>query len=266
MKKALIVIFIIGFILTVVCGIGGVQQFKEEYKKANHTTTNFNETYNDSKIKSADIKIRYSNLTIKKGNEFKVTSKGSNDKINMDAKVKGDKLVVSDYKGSSNINISFLNLRYNDVVVTIPKKLKDLDVTTDNGLINIQQIEADQAKLFSDVGDLTLKHSKFNNLVATGDTAEIDIKHTTFNRGEFKTDTGDVKIEQVPADKPIQIRTDTGNVELVYGQNEPKNSQIDFTGDTGELDIEHERFKDKKVGYGDNRITIETDTGDATIK
>ncbi|SCS69148.1 DUF4097 family beta strand repeat-containing protein [Staphylococcus caeli] len=266
MKKALIIIFIISFIITVVCGIGAVQKFKEEYKKANQITTNFNEIYNDSKIKSADIKFKNSNLTIKKGDKFKVTSKGSNDKIKIDAKIKGNKLILNDYKGTSNINISFLNLRYNDVVVTVPKKLKNLDVSSDNGHINIQHIEADEAQLFSDIGNLKLNHSKFNNIIATGDTAAIDLKHTMFNRGEFKTDTGDVYIKQVPADKPIQVRTDTGDVELEYGQSEPKNSQIDFIGDSGELDIEHKRFKGKKVGHGDNHITIETDTGDATIK
>ncbi|WP_241092444.1 hypothetical protein [Staphylococcus saprophyticus] len=51
MKKSLIWIFVIGLVITVICTVGAVQQFKIEHKKANQITTNFNETYNNKSIK-----------------------------------------------------------------------------------------------------------------------------------------------------------------------------------------------------------------------
>ena len=65
MKKSLIWIFDIGLVITVICAVGAVQQFKIEHKKANQITTNFNETYNNKSIKGLDLDLKHSNVKIK---------------------------------------------------------------------------------------------------------------------------------------------------------------------------------------------------------
>lgn len=266
MKKTLIWLFVIGLIITVVCAIGAVQQFKVEYKKANQITTNFNETYNHKSIKAVDLDLKHSNVKIKKGNTFKVLSKGSNEKIKMHTKVKNGNLIVSDHKGQSNMDISFLDMRYNDVTIVVPQKLDNLKVHSDDGSTTLNNINADKAQLNTDVMDLTIKDSTFNQLSASGDTSDIELNKTKFQHGDFKTDTGDILMKGMPADKPMQIKTDTGDVQLIYGNDKPKNSQIEYHSDTGNLNIEDKRFENKSVGNGHNVITIKTDTGDATIK
>ncbi|PHK50310.1 DUF4097 family beta strand repeat-containing protein [Staphylococcus edaphicus] len=266
MKKPLILIFIVGVIITTVCAVGAIQQFKIENKKANQITTNFDETYNKQNIKKLDLDLNHSNVKIKKGKSFKVVSKGSSKRIKMNAKIKDGTLVVNDHKDKSNIDISFLDMRYNDIVITLPQKLSSLKIKSDNGSTDLVDIAAEKTKLDTDAGDLTIKHATFKQLVASGDTSDINIAHTQFQRGDFKTDTGNVLLRGTPADKPIQISTDTGDVQLIYGKEKPKDSQIDFSSDTGNLNIEDRRLKNKEIGNGMYRIAIKTDTGDATIK
>lgn len=92
MKKSLIWIFVIGLVITVICAVGAVQQFKIEHKKANQITTNFNETYNNKSIKGLDLDLKHSNVKInvkiKEGKTFKVLSKGSNEKSRFMQKLK----------------------------------------------------------------------------------------------------------------------------------------------------------------------------------
>lgn len=151
----------------------------------------------------------------------------------MNAKIKDGTLVVNDHKDKSNIDISFLDMRYNDIVITLPQKLSSLKIKSDNGSTDLVDIAAEKTKLDTDAGDLTIKHATFKQLVASGDTSDINIAHTQFQRGDFKTDTGNVLLRGTPADKPIQISTDTGDVQLIYGKEKPKDSQIDFSSDTG---------------------------------
>lgn len=266
MKKSLIWIFVIGLVITVICAVGAVQQFKIEHKKANQITTNFNETYNNKSIKGLDLDLKHSNVKIKEGKTFKVLSKGSNEKIKIHAKVKNGNLTVSDHKGQSNVDISFLDMRYNDMTIYVPRDLENLKVHSDDGSTTLNDINADKAQLNTDVMDLTINDSKFNQLVASGDTSDIKLNKTQFQHGDFKTDTGDILMKDTPADKPMQIKTDTGNVELIYGKDKPKNSQIEYSNDTGNLNIEDKQFENKKVGNGHHVIMIKTDKGDALIK
>ncbi len=67
-------------------------------------------------------------------------------------------------------------------------------------------------------------------------------------------------------DKPTNVETDTGDVVLNYGGDQPKNTLIDFNSDIGDLNIENSKLKDKKIGNGENLVKIVTDTGDTTIK
>ncbi|PTK11992.1 hypothetical protein BUZ75_07865 [Staphylococcus saprophyticus] len=218
-----------------------------EHKKANQITTNFNETYNNKSIKGLDLDLKHSNVKIKEGKTFKVLSKGSNEKIKIHAKVKNGNLTVSDHKGQSNVDISFLDMRYNDMTIYVPQDLENLKVHSDDGSTTLNDINADKAQLNTDVMDLTINDSKFNQLVASGDTSDIKLNKTQFQHGDFKTDTGDILMKDTPADKP-------------------KNSQIEYSSDTGNLNIEDKQFENKKVGNGHHVIMIKTDTGDALIK
>lgn len=266
MRKVLVFIFIIGLIITVVCALGAIKQFKIEQEKAKDVTTNFNKSYEESDIKALKVNFEHSNLKVKHGDKFKVTSEGSNEQTKINAQISKGELKLTDNKQTSNINLSFLEIKKNDVVVTVPKRLKGMKLDLSNGSIDLNNIEAEEANVYSDVGELTINNSKYNKLKASSDVASILLEKTMYNQGEFETDTGQLTIEDMPIDKPTNIDTDTGDIVLDYGKLQPKNTIIDFSSDIGNLNIENSKLKNKKIGNGENLIKIITDTGDVTIK
>ncbi|MDW8798028.1 DUF4097 domain-containing protein [Staphylococcus pseudoxylosus] len=266
MRKVLVFIFIIGLIITVVCALGAIKQFKIEQEKAKDVTTNFNKSYEESDIKALKVNFEHSNLKVKHGDKFKVTSEGSNEQTKINAQISKGELKLTDNKQTSNINLSFLEIKKNDVVVTVPKRLEGMKLDLSNGSIDLNNIEAEEANVYSDVGELTINNSKYNKLKASSDVASILLEKTMYNQGEFETDTGQLTIEDMPIDKPTNIDTDTGDIVLDYGKLQPKNTIIDFSSDIGNLNIENSKLKNKKIGNGENLIKIITDTGDVTIK
>ncbi|MDW8544930.1 DUF4097 family beta strand repeat-containing protein [Staphylococcus pseudoxylosus] len=266
MRKVLVFTFIIGLIITVVCVLGAIKQFKIEQEKAKDVTTNFNKTYEESDIKALKVNFEHSNLKVKHGNKFNVTSEGSNEQTKINAQISKGELKLTDNKQTSNINLSFLGIKKNDVIVTVPKRLEVMKLDSSNGSIDLNNIEAEEANVYSDVGELTINNSKYNKLKASSDVASILLEKTMYNQGEFETDTGQLTIEDMPIDKPTNIDTDTGDVVLDYGKLQPKNTLIDFSSDIGNLNIENSKLKNKKIGNGENVIKLITDTGDVTIK
>ena len=266
MRKVLVFIFIIGLIITVVCALGAIKQFKIEQEKAKDVTTNFNKSYEESDIKALKVNFEHSNLKVKHGDKFKVTSEGSNEQTKINAQISKGELKLTDNKQTSNINLSFLEIKKNDVVVTVPKRLEGMKLDLSNGSIDLNNIEAEEANVYSDVGELTINNSKYNKLKASSDVASILLEKTMYNQGEFETDTGQLTIEDMPIDKPTNIDTDTGDIVLDYGKLQPKNTIIDFSSDIGNLNIENSKLKNKKIGNGENLIKIIKDTGDVTIK
>lgn len=266
MRKVLVFIFIIGLVITVVCALGAIKQFKIEQEKAKDVTTNFNKSFEKSDIKALTVNFEHSNLKVKRGDKFNVTSEGSNEQAQINAQISEGELKLTDNNQASNINLSFLGIKKNNVVVTVPKRLEGITIDSSNGSIDLNNIDAKQANVYSDVGELTIKNSKYNKLKASSDVASILVEKSMYNQGEFETDTGELTIEDMPIDKPTNIDTDIGDVVLKYGKTQPKNTLIDFSSDIGNLNIENSKLKNKKIGNGENLIKIVTDTGDVTIK
>ncbi|MGE7364837.1 hypothetical protein ACQKKJ_16460, partial [Staphylococcus cohnii] len=95
MKKTLIILFIIGLIITIVCGIGVVNQFQVESEKSKEVTENYHKVYdNNAEVKKLNVDLSNSNIKLKRGDQLKVESRGTNDKINS---------VSTSFKSSQNV-------------------------------------------------------------------------------------------------------------------------------------------------------------------
>src|SRR5699024_12082091 len=110
---------------------------------------------------------------------------------------------------------------------------------------------------------MTIQNSVFDRLISKVDVANVHIAHTQFNSGEFASDTGNFEIDDMPADKPINVKTDVGNVSMKYGDQRPKNTRVAFESDIGELTINDRLLKNKQVGHGRHLIHNETAKGKA---
>jgi len=193
-----------------------------------------------------------------------VKSVGNKDKIDVTSKVKDGTLNVNLKDKNMIINFNFFDNAYNEIEITVPKNLAKLDVTTDTGKLNIRDIKADNTSLVVDTGMINIDGSDLGNFEANSDTGKILTNKTNFKNGKIQSDTGTVRLNDAPADTPIDIETDTGSVTLVYNKT-LKNTLLDIEQDVGNTQINRTELKNKKVGSGDNLVKIRSDVGSVQI-
>lgn len=262
MKKLLWILFSVGLILFIVFG---TLTFAVGKKEADNTKqeTILNKTYQED-IKHINVYARDAAVTIKKGDQFKVKSVGNKDKIDFTSKVKDGTLNVNLKDKNMIINFNFFDNAYNEIEITVPKNLEKLDVTTDTGKLNIRDIKADNTSLVVDTGMINIDGSDLGNFEANSDTGKILTNKTNFKNGKIQSDTGTVRLNDAPADTPLDIETDTGSVTLVYNKT-LKNTLLDIEQDVGNTQINRTELKNKKVGSGDNLVKIRSDVGSVQI-
>ncbi|XVK94968.1 hypothetical protein AABC03_09075 [Staphylococcus nepalensis] len=107
MKKTLIILFIIGLVITIFCSIGAIQQFKIENEKSKETSVNYHKVYDQDHINKLDVDLEKSNVTIQKGDQFKVESRGIKGETHMNTNVKNGTLYVKDKALDNKSDISF---------------------------------------------------------------------------------------------------------------------------------------------------------------
>ncbi|MBL7564826.1 hypothetical protein [Staphylococcus saccharolyticus] len=130
MKKFLIVLFSIGLVLTVICSIGVYVQGKKLDKDDRYNekaTTNLSETYHTS-LNNIDIDAEVSDVTVKKGNEFAILSKGDDKKIKVNSKVNHHQWKISEYQTSTNINFRMQGNVYNHIIIIVPQNINNINI------------------------------------------------------------------------------------------------------------------------------------------
>ncbi|RIL50148.1 hypothetical protein BUY93_08050 [Mammaliicoccus fleurettii] len=262
MKKILWLLFSVGLILFI---IFGVMMLREGQKLANNTSekTLVNKTY-ENDIKNINVNGRDAAIKIKKGNQFKVKSVGSEDDLQVSSKVSGNNLNINVKNQYDIINFDFFRNMHNQIEVTVPEKLNHLNVKTDTGKINVKDIKSETSTFEVDTGRIDISSSQLGNLKVGSDTGEISLHHINFESSKLKTDTGAIEINGVPVDKPINIKTDTGSIKLIYNE-VPKNTLLDIEQDVGNTKINQPELKNKKVGSGHNLVKITCDVGSVQI-
>ena len=262
MKKLLWILFGLGLVLFIVFSTLALIVGKKEADNMKQETI-LNKTYQE-KIKHINVNASDAAVTIKKGDQFKVTSVGNKDEFDITSKVKDETLNVNLKDKNMIINFNFFDNAYNEIEITVPKNLEKLDVTTDTGKLNIRDIKADNTSLVVDTGMINIDGSDLGNFEANSDTGKILTNKTNFKNGKIQSDTGTVRLNDAPADTPLDIETDTGSVTLVYNKT-LKNTLLDIEQDVGNTQINRTELKNKKVGSGDNLVKIRSDVGSVQI-
>src|SRR5699024_12198089 len=127
-----------------------------------------------------DVDLEKSNVTIQKGEQFKVETRGTKGETYMNTNGKNGTLYVKDKALDNKSDISFLDFEHNHVVVTLPKSLDHLDVNTYSGSIKLDSVYADYAKLYADVSEMRIQNSEFDRWISIVDVSNVDISHTQF--------------------------------------------------------------------------------------
>jgi lia operon protein LiaG len=232
-------------------------------------------------ISKIDIDLSSSDLTVNPTTEDEITveltgkiSKKLKKKLQLDVQENGDAIKIS-LKGEDQIkfNIGVLILDTN-VAVFLPQKIYDsIKIDNSSGDINIQEFKSKNMIFETSSGDIiaTNLHSEGHRFHSS--SGEMKLSNVTGNI-EAESSSGDIIIHFENATGNLDAKTSSGDVSVEY-RDEPNSLAIDFKASSGDgnvtLDGVHfaERSENEirgVIGTGDFKVTVETSSGDFSLR
>jgi len=185
-------------------------------------------------------------------------------KFIFEADVKENTLVVQfkeKRRNFFNFGFSSLNLK---LIVKVPEKQYGrIQAESDNGRITVENIQTQELSLETDNGTIELKMIDATAVNVKTDNGAIILDHvdgTIIGR----TDNGRITLVTNNLDRPIELTTDNGKIEI-QTEKEPTDATIDVKTDNGRIDVLGYENKHTKFGNGKHLIKLRTDNGGITI-
>ncbi len=143
------------------------------------------------------------------------------------------------------------------------KQYKNLQVKSDNGRINVEDLQGEVVLLETDNGQILVKNVVANTVNVETDNGKVVLEHV---EGKIKgtTDNGHISLITKKLDWPIDLATDNGSIEIKT-ETEPENARIDAKTDNGKVAIFGDRDKYVTYGKGKYLIKLLTDNGRITV-
>ncbi|AJS57353.1 DUF4097 family beta strand repeat-containing protein [Paenibacillus sp. IHBB 10380] len=136
---------------------------------------------------------------------------------------------------------------YTDLQLTVgipAVKMKQLQIDTDTGNINVYSVNVSEYRLASDTGRI-----------------EVNVIEGLF---DIKSDTGNVAIALEKINYDIIATTDTGNINIQTAQ-APEALRTKLETDSGKINVTLPHYKDGYIGDGGPLINLVSDTGNLHI-
>lgn len=228
-----------------------------------NTTNNIKDTedsYNNldiiSNIKNYDIKLDSAKLIIEEGNKFTIST--NNKYISLteeDNKIKINEKDHFSFKNSSALRI------------TVPKNYNftDLNIVSDGGFINIENLKADSLSLQLKAGSLVLNDVIVNDkLTIIGGAGTIDVTNGNVNNLNLNVGVGNCNISAILKNNNV-IEAGVGqlNIELLDNIDDYK---IKLTKGIGDITINNLKITDNNTfGNGNKNISLTGGIGPISI-
>jgi lia operon protein LiaG len=232
-------------------------------------------------ISKIEIDLSSSDLTVNPTSENEITveltgkiSKKLKKKLQLDVQEKGDSVKIA-LKGEDQIkfNVGVLIVDTN-VEVFLPQKIYDsIKIDNSSGDINIQEFKSKNTIFETSSGDITATnlHSKGHRFHSS--SGEMKLSNVTGNI-EAESSSGDMIIQFENATGNLDAKTSSGDVSVEY-RYEPKSLAIDFKASSGdgEVTLDGVNFEERSeneirgfIGTGDFKVTVETSSGDFSLR
>ena len=243
---------------------------------------------------SVNVDLRNLDLDIKESDDenFYIaynieTNKGM---LPLSYQVQDDTLNIVEKKGNESysyihIDINFLQEMLgqshviensNKVTVYIPKKndMSSFSCKMGYGDLDIESLNARQAVIQNEDGDIKIAGSTFENLELKDELGDLKIKDTTLINSQIEMDDGDIQAENVTFTGKNEICSSLGDITLSI----PKETLADLSveAEASEINVPEELGKvmtdeddEQSVDSGNkaqNSLEIKSEDGDITIK
>ncbi|WP_342514924.1 DUF4097 family beta strand repeat-containing protein [Sporosarcina sp. FSL K6-1522] len=169
------------------------------------------------------------------------------------------------------------------VKVHVPQKNYDtLRIQSDNGIIDVSDINADLMTLESDNGKINADHLEGTTVKAKAHNGRIHFKQITADSVSIDSDNGRIELEDIKGqlsakanngriellaeslDYPVDMTTDNGRIDL-QTVNAPTNATIIAQATNGSSTIFDEKKSHTVFGSGELPITLSSKNGKITV-
>jgi len=262
-------------------------------------------TIQNDRYENVDIQVQHGSLTLLPSANSVTTVEltGANERMELEAEVIGDTLVV---KLRNKFHWSFLfnfNVKAVALRVFIPKKLYQsiamktdngrietekmlcksmtaetdngrvvvtevatsfLHAESDNGRIEIEKVQTDLLKAKTDNGRVSLRYVDAETVYAESDNGRIELEEVS---GEVTaiTDNGRIVCNSEEINRNIDFQTDNGSIEL-HSRTTPTDVTIYAKTGHGRIDVYGEKNKKTVFGNGFHTVKLKTDNGRITVR
>ena len=215
-----------------------------------NTTNNIKDTedsYNNldiiSNIKNYDIKLDSAKLIIEEGNKFTIST--NNKYISLteeESKIKIKETDHFSFKNSSALRI------------TVPKNYNftDLNIVSDGGFINIENLKADRLSLQLKAGSLVLNDVIVNDkLTIIGGAGTIDVTNGNVNNLNLNVGVGNCNISAIlKGNSVIEAGVGQLNIDLLDSID---NYKIKLIKGIGDITINDTKITDNNTAFNGNK-------------
>jgi len=223
----------------------------------NYEETTFNEKYYD--VDRLDIDVSAAVLTIKEGSEFEVNAKV--DLNHFSSNLNNGTLKI---KEKSNW---FLNKKIvPEITVYIPysNKLKNLNINSGAGTVDIMNISAERFDFNQGAGRLIIDSSSFKEINIDGGVGEIVIENSYLNDLDLESGVGKTTISSFISGLS-EIESGVGEVNLNLLGN-LSDYRIETEKGIGAIKINGENQPNNTIlGTGENRLDVKSGIGSINI-
>lgn len=150
------------------------------------------------------------------------------------------------------------------LTVYIPEKAYDsLHVESDNGLITVNQMQANDIDVKTDNGKIELKDINSSSVKVNTSNGKVVLDHV---QGDLvgKTNNGIIELVTEDLERSIDLETDNGKIGVQTMQ-EPINVTFDVRVGNGKIKVFGDSNWDTVIGNGEHLIKLKTDNGSITV-
>ncbi|UXR78068.1 DUF4097 domain-containing protein [Staphylococcus sp. IVB6227] len=218
MKKFNLIILIVGIVFALIGTVGAFYYSKVD-NKYEEQTVHVSQTFDGKAIKNIDINLKKTNLNVVAGDELKIEGHGDGKKPVITEK--GDTLTLGlegEENPQVNVNVNPFHINKGaNYTLTVPQsELSRLNVTSEWGAVDVEHLNTKQMVVKMNKGSFDMENSRIGRLEGQLTYGAFDLSASQLKEVAMKVRKGDATLDDVPADIPMTLDNQFGNIDVTF--------------------------------------------------
>ena len=181
----------------------------------------------------------------------------------LNLQVDGDTLTIETVKPKM---FFYMNLfgDTRDLNVYVPEKVyHSLDVSLDNGKLEITDVKIGEIAANADNGNIHIENLRTENITISLNNGNVHLSHVD-GTITGNIDNGDFTVKTKSLDRTIDWKVDNGNIKIET-ETEPTNTVLDLQTKNGQISVFENSDWNTIIGAGEHLLKLRVNNGDIKI-